>query len=158
MKKAGKRWYYPFTWIESMAINFFSEEIKFELPQKLRRKNWLKKIAQKENFKIGELNFIFCSDEYLYQINVDYLDHRTYTDIITFDNSEKENTIEGDIFISIDRVKDNASKHQQEEEAELSRVISHGLFHLMGYKDKSKEQSEEMRSQEDFAIKLYENT
>lgn len=158
MKKAGKRWYYPFTWIESMAINFFSEEIKFELPQKLRRKNWLKKIAQKENFKIGELNFIFCSDEYLYQINVDYLDHRTYTDIITFDNSENENTIEGDIFISIDRVKDNASKHQQEEEAELSRVISHGLFHLMGYKDKSKEQSEEMRSQEDFAIKLYENT
>ncbi|HSF53605.1 MAG TPA: rRNA maturation RNase YbeY [Algoriphagus sp.] len=141
-----------------MAINFFSEEIKFELPQKLRRKNWLKKIAQKENFKIGELNYIFCSDEYLYQINVDYLDHRTYTDIITFDNSEKENTIEGDIFISIDRVKDNASKHQQEEEAELSRVISHGLFHLMGYKDKSKEQSEEMRSQEDFAIKLYENT
>ncbi|OOG70602.1 rRNA maturation RNase YbeY [Algoriphagus sp. A40] len=140
-----------------MAINFFSEEIKFDLKHKLRRKNWLKKIAQSESFKIGELNYIFCSDEYLYQINVDYLDHHTYTDIITFDNSEKENTIEGDIFISIDRIKDNASKHQQEEEAELSRVISHGLFHLMGYKDKSKEQTEEMRSLEEFAIKLYQN-
>lgn len=139
-----------------MAINFFAEEIKFELPQKAKRKNWLKRIAQSENFKVGELNYIFCSDEYLYQINVDYLDHHTYTDIITFDNSEKENTIEGDIFISIDRVKDNASKHNQEEEAELSRVISHGLFHLMGYKDKTKDQSEEMRSREDFAIKLYE--
>lgn len=140
-----------------MAINFFSEEIKFDLPHKLRRKRWLKEIAQSENFRIGELNYIFCSDEYLYQINVDYLDHDTYTDIITFDNSEKEMTIDGDIFISIDRVKDNASKHHQEEDAELSRVISHGLFHLMGYKDKSKEQSEEMRSREDYAIKLYEN-
>lgn len=139
-----------------MAINFFSEEIPFSLTQKLRRKAWLKKIAQSENFKLGELNYIFCTDEYLYQINADYLDHHTYTDIITFDNSEEEKIIEGDIFISIDRVRENASKHQQTEETELSRVISHGLFHLMGYKDKSKEQAEKMRSQEDFAIKLYE--
>lgn len=139
-----------------MAINFFSEEIPFRLPQKLRRKAWLKKIAQSENFKLGELNYIFCTDEYLYQINADYLNHHTYTDIITFDNSEEEKIIEGDIFISIDRVRENASKHQQNEETELSRVISHGLFHLMGYKDKPKEQAEKMRSQEDFAIKLYE--
>lgn len=139
-----------------MAINFFTEEIKFDLPQKLRRKNWLKKLAQSENFKIEELNYIFCSDEYLYQINVDYLDHHTYTDIITFDNSEKEKNIEGDIFISIDRVRDNATKHNQNEEVELSRVISHGLFHLMGYGDKSKDQKKLMRSQEDLAIKLYE--
>jgi len=140
-----------------MAIHFFSEEIKFELPQKLKRKNWLKKIAASENFKLGELNYIFCSDEYLYQINVDYLAHHTYTDIITFDNSEVEGKIEGDIFISIDRLKENASKHQQLEEAELSRVISHGLFHLMGYKDKSKDQSKIMRSKEDFAINLFQN-
>ncbi len=141
-----------------MAINFFSEEVEFGLPQKLRRKNWLKKIAQSENFKIGELNYIFCSDEYLYQINVAYLDHHTYTDIITFDNSEEDKTIEGDVFISVDRVRENASKHQQDEATELSRVISHGLFHLMGYKDKSAEQASAMRSQEEFAIKLYENT
>lgn len=141
-----------------MAINFFSEEIKFDLPQKLRRKAWLKKISQSEGFKIGELNYIFCSDEYLYQINVDYLNHHTYTDIITFDNSEEEKIIEGDIFISIDRVRENASKHQQDEASELSRVISHGLFHLMGYKDKSKDESETMRTQEGLAIKLYEKS
>ena len=141
-----------------MAISFFSEEIKFDLPQKLRRKAWLKKICQSEGFKIGELNYIFCSDEYLYQINVDYLNHHTYTDIITFDNSEEDKLIEGDIFISIERVRENASKHQQNETAELSRVISHGLFHLMGYKDKSKDQSEVMRAQEGFAINLYDNS
>lgn len=139
-----------------MAVNFFTEEISFNLPQKLRRKSWLKKIAASEDFKIGELNYIFCSDEYLLQINVDYLNHNTYTDIITFDNSEEEKTIEGDIFISIDRIRDNASKHNQDEEMELSRVLSHGLFHLMGYKDKSKEQAQLMRSQEEMAIQLYE--
>ncbi len=141
-----------------MAINFFSEDVKFNLPEKNRRKNWLKSLAKSENFRIGELNYIFCSDDYLYQINTEYLNHRTYTDIITFDNSEENQVIEGDIFISIDRVRENASKHQQEETSELSRVISHGLFHLMGYKDKSKEQSAIMRSQENLAIKLYENT
>lgn len=138
-----------------MAIHFFSEEIKFELAQKLRRKTWLKNIAKEEGFQIGELNYIFCSDEYLYQINVDYLSHHIFTDIITFDNSEEEGKLEGDIFISIDRVRDNATKLQQREETELSRVISHGLFHLMGYKDKSKDQSELMRSKEEFAIKLF---
>jgi probable rRNA maturation factor len=140
-----------------MAINFFSEEIAFNLPQKLRRKAWLKKLTQTEDYKIGELNYIFCSDEYLYKINVDYLNHHTYTDIITFDNSEKDKVIEGDIFISIDRVRENASKHQQDENTELSRVISHGLYHLMGYKDKTEEQSKEMRDREDFAIRQYEN-
>lgn len=156
MKKAGKRQFFLFTSID-MAIHFFSEEIKFELSQKLKRKNWLKKIAESENFRIGELNYIFCSDEYLYQINVDYLGHHTYTDIITFDNSDEKQKIDGDIFISVERVKENASKHQQLEVIELSRVISHGLFHLMGYKDKSKDQSELMRSKEEFAINLFKN-
>jgi rRNA maturation RNase YbeY len=138
-----------------MAINFFSEEIKFDLPQKLKRKNWLKQITQTENFQIGELNFIFCSDEYLYQINLDYLNHHTYTDIITFDNSEEAEVVEGDIFISIDRVRENGKKHNQDESSELSRVISHGVFHLMGYKDKTKEEAEVMREREGFAIELY---
>lgn len=141
-----------------MAIHFFSEDTKFELSQKLKRKNWLKKIAETEGFKIQELNYIFCSDEYLYQINVDYLDHDDYTDIITFDNSEEEKAIEGDIFISIDRVKENAVKHQQTEERELSRVISHGIFHLVGYKDKSHSEAKQMRAKEEFAIELFEKS
>lgn len=139
-----------------MAINFFTEDVKFNLPEKQKRKTWLKQIANSENFKVGELNYIFCSDEYLYQINVDYLNHHTYTDIITFDNSEEGKLIEGDIFVSIDRVKENAQKLKQEESSELSRVISHGLLHLMGYKDKSKTDAEVMRSKEAFAIELFQ--
>ena len=81
-----------------MAIHFFSEEIKFTLREKLNRKRWLKKIATNAGFKIKELNYVFCSDEYLYQMNRDYLKHDSYTDIITFDNSEVENTIEGVIY------------------------------------------------------------
>ncbi|SHO62071.1 rRNA maturation RNase YbeY [Algoriphagus zhangzhouensis] len=138
-----------------MAIHFFTEETPFQLKQKLNRKKWLKEIAKGENYSINDLNYIFCTDEYLYQINVEYLNHDTYTDIITFDNSEIENEIEADIFISVDRVKENASKLNVPIEDELSRVISHGLFHLMGYKDKKKAEAELMRSKEEFAINLY---
>lgn len=139
-----------------MAINFFTEDIPFNLPKKLKRKQWLKSIALSESFLITELNYIFCSDDYLHQMNVDYLNHDTYTDIITFDNSEEEAKIEGDIFISVDRVRENAAKHNITEELELSRVISHGLFHLMGYKDKSKEEALKMRSKEEYAIELFD--
>jgi rRNA maturation RNase YbeY len=139
-----------------MAINFFQEETPFQLDKRLLRKKWLKFIAEAEKFKILDLNYIFCSDEYLYKINVEYLDHNTYTDIITFDNSEEEKTIEGDIFISIDRVKENSEKLHAPIQDELSRVISHGLFHLMGYKDKKKEEAEIMRSKEEFAINLFQ--
>lgn len=149
-----KEQFYPFTWIK-MAIHFFTEETPFQLKQKLNRKKWLKEIAKGENYSINELNYIFCTDEYLYEINVEYLNHDTYTDIITFDNSEIENEIEADIFISVDRVKENASKLNVPIEDELSRVISHGLFHLMGYKDKKKAEAELMRSKEEFAINLY---
>jgi rRNA maturation RNase YbeY len=138
-----------------MAIYFFSEEINFELKEKLNRKRWLKNIATKAGFKIKELNYVFCSDEYLYQINLEYLNHETYTDIITFDNSEKEYDLSGDIFISIDRVKENAKTHNQKTEAELSRVLAHGLLHLMGYKDKTKEESTLMRQKEEESINLY---
>ena len=138
-----------------MAINFFSEEINFELKEKLNRKRWLKNIATKAGFNIRELNYVFCSDEYLYQINLEYLNHETYTDIITFDNSEKEFDLSGDIFISIDRVNENAKTHNQEIETELSRVLAHGLLHLMGYKDKTKEESTLMRQKEEESISLY---
>jgi rRNA maturation RNase YbeY len=89
-------------------------------------------------------------------MNVDYLNHDTYTDIITFDNSEEKSKIEGDVFISVDRVRENATKHNISEELELSRVISHGLFHLMGYKDKRKEDALNMRSKEEYAIGLFD--
>ncbi|MDF2156408.1 rRNA maturation RNase YbeY [Algoriphagus sp. CAU 1675] len=138
-----------------MAINFFTEDIKFQPQQKLKRKKWLKEIASREDYEISDLNYIFCSDEYLYNINVEYLNHKTLTDIITFDNSEEEELIEGDIFISIDRVRENAQKLGQSEEDELNRVLSHGLFHLMGYKDKNPEESRLMRSKEEFAINLF---
>ena len=104
-----------------MAIHFFSEEIPYTLKEKLNRKRWLTKIATNAGFKIKELNYVFCSDEYLYQMNRDYLKHDTYTDIITFDNSEKKDDIEGDIFVSIDRVRENAKTHAQEEETEMNR-------------------------------------
>ncbi len=141
-----------------MAVNFFTEDIKFNLPNKLKRKAWLNNIAKTEGFKIAELSYIFCSDEYLHKMNLDYLNHDTLTDIITFDNSEKELIIEGDIFISIDRVRDNAKQLNLTEEIELSRVISHGLFHLMGYQDKTKTQSIEMRGKEETAIELFDKT
>ncbi|SDD28092.1 rRNA maturation RNase YbeY [Algoriphagus faecimaris] len=138
-----------------MAINFFSEDIDYNLPQKLKRKKWLKELAALEDHQIKELNYIFCSDEYLYQINVDYLQHDTYTDIITFDNSENKAKIEGDIFVSVDRIIENAERLDQPLEEELSRVISHGLFHLMGYKDKEQEEIKTMRNKELFAINLF---
>ena len=138
-----------------MAVHFFSEDIDFELHDKLRRKRWLKQLATDAGFRIKELNYVFCSDEYLYQMNVDYLNHDTYTDIITFDNSEKTKELEGDVFISVDRVRENAKSVQVEEEVELTRVLAHGLLHLMGYKDKAKEEASLMRSKEEEAIELY---
>jgi rRNA maturation RNase YbeY len=138
-----------------MAIYFFSEEINFELKEKLIRKRWLKSIATKAGFTIKELNFVFCSDEYLYRMNLEYLNHDTYTDIITFDNSEKEFDIAGDIFVSIDRVDENAKTNKQKVETELNRVLVHGLLHLMGYKDKTKEESTLMRQKEEESINLY---
>jgi probable rRNA maturation factor len=138
-----------------MAVHFFSEDIDFKLPQKLRRKRWLMQLAAEAGFRIKELNYVFCSDEYLYQMNVDYLNHDTYTDIITFDNSEKAKELEGDIFISVDRVRENAKSVEVEEELELTRVLAHGLLHLMGYKDKAKEEASLMRSKEEEAIELY---
>ena len=138
-----------------MAIHFFSEEIKFTLREKLNRKRWLKKIATNAGFKIKELNYVFCSDEYLYQMNRDYLKHDSYTDIITFDNSEKKDEIEGDIFVSIDRVRENAKTHNQEVETEMNRVLAHGLLHLIGYKDKTQEEVALMRLKEEESIKLY---
>jgi rRNA maturation RNase YbeY len=139
-----------------MAILFFEEDIKFSLNQKNKYKKWLKEVAERDNYKIKELNYIFCSDEYLYQINQQYLNHHTYTDIITFDNSEEAKLIEGDVFISIERIKENALREKNSFEKEMLRVMSHGLLHLMGYKDKNPKDKILMSQREDESISLFE--
>ncbi|MBL0326788.1 MAG: rRNA maturation RNase YbeY [Cytophagaceae bacterium] len=133
-------------------INFHSEKEGFKLKEILKKKRWLKELAQNEGFKILELSYIFMDDESLLKINIEYLQHDTYTDIITFDNSEKKGKIEGDIFISVDRVMENASKFKVDFETELLRVLAHGLLHLCGYKDKKDDEVKIMRAKEDFYL------
>ena len=137
-----------------MAIHFFEEEIRSSLTNRRNIKNWINQIAGIKGFKIVTLNYIFCSDDYLLDININYLNHHDYTDIITFDQSDKPEEIEGDIYVSIDRVKDNARKHDNSYKQELHRVLAHGLLHLCGYKDKTAFQKEEMRKEENRALSL----
>ncbi|QXV66210.1 rRNA maturation RNase YbeY [Mucilaginibacter sp. 21P] len=134
------------------AISFFEEDIIYKLKNKTAVRKWLKDNIEAEGFKLKELNYIFCSDDYLLQINQQYLDHDTYTDVVTFDNSEEEGVIVSDIFISIDRIRENASKFKVTEEHELHRVIIHGALHLLGYKDKSVTDKQKMTSKEDFYL------
>lgn len=136
-------------------INFHVEDTDFKLQQKLKLKNWLKSVLEAEGFVLGDINYVFCSDEYLLKINVEYLDHDYLTDIITFDNSEDEELIEGDIFISIDRVVDNAKTFQVSTEHELRRVLVHGVLHLCGYLDKTDEEEKLMREKENHYLKLF---
>ena len=131
------------------AINFFEEDIHFKLKNKTGVKQWIKATIDAEGYKLKELSYIFCSDQYLLQINQQYLDHDTYTDIITFDNSAKDGIIEGDIFISINRIRENAEKFNSGEVNELHRVIIHGALHLLGYEDKKTESKKVMTDKED---------
>lgn len=118
-------------------------------------KPWLKAIATKENFVIKELNYVFMSDEDLLKINIEYLNHDTYTDIITFDNAEVKGKIESDIFISLERVEANAKKFNTTFENELHRVMAHGVLHLCGYKDKKKSDIEMMRKKEEESLAMF---
>ena len=139
-------------------IYFFKEDIKFDLRKLKRHKAWLNKVAISHGYQVSELNYIFCSDKYLHKINVEYLDHDTYTDIITFDLREdpKNNfTLESDIYISVERVIENASTRRLDMIEELSRVMAHGLLHLMGKKDKTAKEKQEMRLAEDRALELF---
>ena len=130
-------------------IRFFREKIAFSFKESVAAKKWLSAFAADHAFKIRELNYIFCNDDYLLQINQQYLNHDTLTDIITFDHSETSGTIEGDIFISIERVKENAEKYDVSFEREFFRVMVHGLLHLMGYGDKTPAQKKVMRRKEE---------
>ena len=132
-------------------ISFHTEDVSFNLPVKLKHKQWLQAVAKEEQKKIGELNYVFCSDDYLLKINQEYLQHDTYTDIVTFDNSDNPKIIEGDIFISYDRILENAAKFGTEN-SELQRVMVHGLLHLCGYKDKAKADKSLMTEKENYYL------
>lgn len=136
------------------SINFFTEDTNYTLKKKTILKDWLKSAVAAEGYLLQELNFILCSDEYLLRINQDYLNHDTYTDVITFDNSEEPKTIVGDIFISIDRIKENASTFKHPVEHELCRVMIHGTLHLLGYRDKTKAEKLKMTEKEDNYLSL----
>ena len=130
-------------------INFFTEDTTYALKQKTKIKAWIASTVAEEGYKLDELNFILCSDDYLLRINQDYLQHDDYTDVITFDNAEALKSILGDIFISIDRIKENATQFKATIETELSRVMIHGTLHLLGYKDKGKAAKTLMTEKED---------
>ena len=135
-------------------INFFTEDINYTLKQKTKIRLWITATIKEEGYNLEELNFIFCSDNYLLRINQDYLKHNNYTDVITFDNAEGLKMIMGDIFISVDRVKENAKQFKSNMETELCRVIIHGTLHLLGYKDKAKAAKTEMTAKEDYYLAL----
>ena len=137
----------------SRDIQFFSEDIDFTLKEKQKVRQWIGSTIKAEGFKrVGELNFVLCSDAYLLEINRQYLDHDTFTDIVTFDSSEDEGVIAGDIFISVERTMENAKKFNVSERDELHRVIIHGILHLCGYYDKKKEDKTLMTEKEDYYL------
>ncbi|MFD2999849.1 rRNA maturation RNase YbeY [Pontibacter toksunensis] len=137
-----------------LPIEFFSEDIDFELNNPDQVSEWIATVIAQHEQELSNLTYVFCSDDYLHQMNVEYLDHDTLTDIITFNNADEEGIIEGDIFISVDRVRDNSETLGTSFEDELHRVIIHGALHLLGFRDKSKEEERLMRKQEDSSLSL----
>jgi len=135
-----------------MAIFFHTIDVDPRLQQKRALKRWINDCVLAENKKPGDINIIFCSDNYLLEMNRTHLDHDYYTDIITFDFTNEE-VISGDLYISLDRVQDNALQNRIQPKIELYRVIIHGVMHLCGYKDKSKNDALSMRQQEEKCLR-----
>ena len=136
-------------------IDFNFEDIEFKLPDNSLLRNWIKYTIRNENKELGNISYIFCSDEYLWNMNRQYLNHDYYTDIITFDYV-KDDIISGDLFISYDRILDNAEKFKVLRETELLRVMIHGVLHLIGYDDVTDELEKEIHKKEDFYIDIFE--
>ncbi len=136
-----------------MAITFQAENIDFPKIKKRTTIKWIKSIADKYGKQIGNICYLFCTDEKILEVNKQFLNHDFYTDIITFDYSEK-NKIAGDIFISLDTVLSNSQKYQTTYDEELHRVIIHGILHLCGLKDKSEDEIKEMRKAEEEALSM----
>lgn len=138
-----------------MAVHFFSADVKAPALPRTKLKSFINELFIKEGKELDELAYVFCSDEYLLNINQQFLNHDYYTDILTFDISENKKSVNGEIYISIDRVKDNARQLGETISNELLRVIFHGALHLTGYQDKTKAQQKEMRAKEDYYIKKF---
>jgi len=139
----------------SSKIHFFNEDVDFRFKHKSIITKWITSIVKSEGQSIADINYIFCSDDYLLEMNKEYLQHDYYTDIITFDNRESlDESLSSDIFISIDRIKDNAQTLGISFETELYRVLIHGVLHLLGQSDKTKAQKAQMRKREEASLSL----
>jgi probable rRNA maturation factor len=138
----------------SGTINFFSEGITFKLPKKKQTKDWIKNVIYNNKKICGVISYVFCNDSFLLDLNKTYLNHTTLTDIITFDNTEG-NSVSGEIYISIERVKENSLLYKQSFTDELNRVMIHGILHLLGNKDKSPEEKSAMRKKEEDCLSLF---
>ena len=139
--------------MKESKINFYSEN-EFQLEEEISYESWIERVIESENKKLEEISYIFCDDDYMLDINMKYLDHDTYTDIISFDYSVG-NILQGDIYISTHRVEENSREFNVSFEEELRRVIIHGVLHLCGYKDKTEEESALMRLKEEEKLKLF---
>ena len=138
-------------------VNFFSEKKTFKITKKKKIRFLVKEICKKEGVRLSFINYIFCTDKYLLEINQKHLNHDYLTDIITFDFSERTNTAEGDLYISVERVEENAKQYNVFFISELIRVVIHGLLHLIGYKDESEKEKKRIRSLENKYLSLYKN-
>jgi probable rRNA maturation factor len=141
--------------MQNKKISFHYIEAKFSFRQREKIKEFILQLFKKEGKKVDAINYIFCTDEYLFTLNVEYLNHDTYTDIITFFYSEKSQPVVSDIYISIERVKENANKFQTTFKHELMRVIFHGALHLCGYKDKTEAEKAKMRQKEELYLSSF---
>jgi len=136
-----------------MEINF-NYETEFQLDDEIKYADWINRIIISEGYSCSELSYIFCDDEYLLRLNNEYLSHNTFTDIITFDYT-KNKEVSGDVFISHERVQENAENFKVDYDNELKRVMAHGVLHLMGYRDKSSSEQELMRRKEEEKIQMF---
>lgn len=137
-----------------MAVRFAVQDIDFELPQSEKVKKWIAEVVKRRNKRVGNISYLFCDDDYLIEVNRQYLNHDTYTDIITFDYVAAD-LISGDIMISVDRVGENAKNFNVPFETELHRVIIHGVLHLLGQGDKTDAEAAKMRRLEEESLTLW---
>ncbi len=137
-----------------MSISYQSQDIKFVLKEKRKVSKWINDVIKSHQKKVGNISYIFCSNQYILELNQQYLNHNYFTDIITFDYCY-DNIVEGDIFISIDTVLDNSHRFKTNFNDELLRVIIHGVLHLVGFSDKTAKQQKQMRVLEDEALSIF---
>ena len=135
-------------------IQFFSEGVSFQLKNEKEVQSWLFSLIENEGLTAGVINYILCNDDYLLELNQKFLDRNTLTDVIAFDYSEDEQEVSGDVFISIERIQENASNFKVSPDKELLRVVAHGMLHLCGYEDKDEAQKQEMTQKEDKYLSL----